>query len=102
LSQGGTEIVSADVEQPVVSLILERNEPTQRVCRIAAARLDLLDELCGLTMILSTRASTDSRQHAASDAAMPASTANAAAALLYSMSSPSPAASSATSRNLRA
>jgi hypothetical protein len=56
LPQGGRQILSADIEQAVVRLVLEIDQPAQRVgCRLAAWR-DLLEERRRLAMILAERA----------------------------------------------
>lgn len=58
-------------------LILEVQQASKDLGRIGAARLDLTDEIDGLSVVLTPGS-------AASAAAMPARTAKAAAALAYS------------------
>lgn len=55
------KIPPADVEQPIVRLVLEAEEATETVGRLRPPRLDLCHKPDGLLMVLPARAATESR-----------------------------------------
>jgi hypothetical protein len=59
LPQDCSEIVAADVEKAVVSLILQRDESTQGASSLSPAGFDLFYEIRRLTVVLSARATAE-------------------------------------------
>jgi hypothetical protein len=58
LAQGCLEVLTANVEEAVVRLILEAQQPTQSFGCFRTLWLDLLNESGGLLMILTARAAS--------------------------------------------
>jgi hypothetical protein len=61
LAQRSPKVLSADVEQSVVRLVLEAEQPAQQTGRLLATRHDLLHELRCLAMVLAACAPAERR-----------------------------------------
>ena len=61
LSQRCAQVLSADIEEPVVGFILKAYEPTQIGGRSCSVGPDLPDEIHRLAVVLTARAATELR-----------------------------------------